>query len=171
MESSFLGGTSVDFGLTQPLKIFDEPEPTTIDYFKPTADSVSNFIKNIVLAAKMEREIPIMAAAYLESFTQKVKLQLTSINYKRYFCLYPESWYACCCWPQKSGTTSPSKPPPSPKPSPSTPPSCSTKCRSKSSKLWTISSKSTNENIRTSTSRCAATLKKMCGAFRPGNCL
>lgn len=55
----------MDFGLTQPLKIFDEPEPTTIDYFKPTVDSVSNFIKNIVLTAKMEREIPIMAAAYL----------------------------------------------------------------------------------------------------------
>ncbi len=36
-----------------------------IDYFKPTVDSVSNFIKNIVLTAKMEREIPIMAAAYL----------------------------------------------------------------------------------------------------------
>jgi hypothetical protein len=53
MESSFLGGTSVDFGLNQPLKIFDEPEPTTIDYFKPTIDSVSNFIKNIVLTAKM----------------------------------------------------------------------------------------------------------------------
>lgn len=66
MESSFLGGgVSMDFGLTQPLKIFDEPEPTTIDYFKPTVDSVSNFIKNIVLTAKMEREIPIMAAAYL----------------------------------------------------------------------------------------------------------
>ena len=66
MESSFLGGAiSMDFGLTQPLKIFDEPEPTTIDYFKPTVDSVSNFIKNIVLTAKMEREIPIMAAAYL----------------------------------------------------------------------------------------------------------
>jgi hypothetical protein len=65
MESSFLGGESVDFGMTQPLKIFDEPEPTAIDYFKPTIDSVSNFIKNIVLTAKMEREIPIMAAAYL----------------------------------------------------------------------------------------------------------
>lgn len=66
MESSFLGGAeSVDFGVSQPLKIFDEPEPTAIDYFKPTIDSVSNFIKNIVLTAKMEREIPIMAAAYL----------------------------------------------------------------------------------------------------------
>lgn len=65
MESSFLGGESVDFGVVQPLRIFDEPEPTTIDYFKPTIDSVSNFTKNIVLTAKMEREIPIMAAAYL----------------------------------------------------------------------------------------------------------
>ena len=57
MESSFLGGgESVDFGIShQPLKIFEEPEPTTIDYFKPTVDSVSNFIKNIVLTAKMER--------------------------------------------------------------------------------------------------------------------
>ena len=45
----------MDFGLSQPIHIFDEPEPTTIDYFKPTVDSVSNFIKNIVLAAKMER--------------------------------------------------------------------------------------------------------------------
>ena len=54
MESSFLGGgQSVDFGLSQPLNIFDEPEPTTIDYFKPTVDSVANFIKNIVLTAKM----------------------------------------------------------------------------------------------------------------------
>ena len=65
MESSFLGGESVDFGVSQPLKIFEEPSPTAIDYFKPTIDSVSNFIKNIVLTAKMEREIPIMAAAYL----------------------------------------------------------------------------------------------------------
>jgi hypothetical protein len=66
MESSFLGGESVDFGVTlQPTKIFEEPEPSSIDYFKPTIDSVSNFIKNIVLTAKMEREIPIMAAAYL----------------------------------------------------------------------------------------------------------
>jgi hypothetical protein len=56
MESSFLGGgESMDFGVSQPIKIFDEPEPTTIDYFKPTVDSVSNFIKNIVLTAKMER--------------------------------------------------------------------------------------------------------------------
>jgi hypothetical protein len=55
MESSFLGGgVSMDFGLSAaPLKIFDEPDPTTIDYFKPTVDSVSNFIKNIVLTAKM----------------------------------------------------------------------------------------------------------------------
>jgi len=66
MESSFLDGAeSVHFGLAHPMKIFDEPEPTAIDYFKPTIDSVSNFIKNIVLTAKMEREIPIMAAAYL----------------------------------------------------------------------------------------------------------
>jgi len=83
MESSFLGATSIDFGFSQPLKIFDEPEPTPIDYFKPTIDSVFNFIKNIVMTAKMEREIPIMAAAYLETFTSKVKLQLTSLNYKR----------------------------------------------------------------------------------------
>ena len=56
MESSFLGGgESMDFGVSQPIKIFDEPEPSTIDYFKPTVDSVSNFIKNIVLTAKMER--------------------------------------------------------------------------------------------------------------------
>jgi hypothetical protein len=116
MESSFLGGTSVDFGFTQPLKIFDEPEPTAIDYFKPTIDSVSNFIKNIVLTAKMEREIPIMAAAYLESFTQKVKLQLTSLNYKRYLTLYLESWFASCFWPQKFGTTNLSKRPPSQRP-------------------------------------------------------
>lgn len=54
MESSFLGGESVDFGVTeQPLKIFDQTFPTSIDYFKPTIDSVSNFIKNIVLTAKM----------------------------------------------------------------------------------------------------------------------
>lgn len=67
MESSFIGGgESIDFGVKQqPLNIFNEPEPTAIDYFKPTIDSVSNFIKNIVLTAKMEREIPIMAAAYL----------------------------------------------------------------------------------------------------------
>lgn len=83
MESSFLGGESVDFGVSQPLKIFEEPSPTAIDYFKPTIDSVSNFIKNIVLTAKMEREIPIMAAAYLEAFTERTKLQLTSLNYKR----------------------------------------------------------------------------------------
>lgn len=43
----------MDFGMRQPLNIFDEPEPTAIDYFKPTVDSVSNFIKNIVLTAKM----------------------------------------------------------------------------------------------------------------------
>lgn len=84
MESSFLGGgESVQFGISDPLNIFDEPDPTEIDYFKPTIDSVSNFIKNIVLAAKMEREIPIMAAAYLETFLEKTKLQLTSLNYKR----------------------------------------------------------------------------------------
>jgi hypothetical protein len=54
MESSFIeGGESMDFGMRQPLNIFDEPEPTAIDYFKPTVDSVSNFIKNIVLTAKM----------------------------------------------------------------------------------------------------------------------
>ena len=73
----------MDFGLSQPIHIFDEPEPTTIDYFNPTVDSVSNFIKNIVLAAKMERQIPIMAAAYLQNFTKKMKLVLTSLNYKR----------------------------------------------------------------------------------------
>jgi hypothetical protein len=88
MESSFLGGESIDFGMTKPLNIFDEPSPTTIDYFKPTIDSVSNFIKNIVLTAKMEREIPIMAAAYLENFLQKTKLPLTCINYKRYSIQY-----------------------------------------------------------------------------------
>jgi hypothetical protein len=53
MESSFIGAESIQFGLATPLKIFDEPEPVDMDYFKPTADSVSNFIKNIVLAAKM----------------------------------------------------------------------------------------------------------------------
>ena len=50
MDSSFLGGAeSVQFGVDNPLKIFDEPSPTEIDYFKPTIDSVSNFIKNIIL--------------------------------------------------------------------------------------------------------------------------
>ena len=55
MQSSFLGGESFHFGLDKPLTIFNEPEPTDIDYFKPTVDSVFNFIKNIVLSAKMER--------------------------------------------------------------------------------------------------------------------
>ena len=82
-ESSFLGASSYDFGLTHPLEIFNEPNPTELDYFKPTIDSISNFIKNIVLAAKMEREISIMAAYYIETFLSKTKLQLTSINYKR----------------------------------------------------------------------------------------
>lgn len=85
MESSFLeGGESFQFGMSHPLNIFDEAEPSQIDYFKPTIDSVANFIKNIVLAAKMEREIPIMAASYLECFLEKSQLQLTSLNYKRY---------------------------------------------------------------------------------------
>ncbi len=54
LESSFLlGGQSVHFGLSKPIEIFIEPEPTEIDYFKPTVDSIFNFIKNIVLAAKM----------------------------------------------------------------------------------------------------------------------
>ena len=35
------------------MKIFDESDPTELDYFKPTIDSIGNFIKNIVLAAKM----------------------------------------------------------------------------------------------------------------------
>lgn len=93
VESSFIGGgESVDFGLSQPIKIFDQPEPTMIDYFKPTVDSVSNFIKNIVLTAKMEREIPIMAAAYLQTFLTKTKLVLTSLNYKRYNIFYLDCW-------------------------------------------------------------------------------
>ena len=36
-----------------PIHIFEEPEPSEIDYFKPTVDSIFNFIKNIVLSAKM----------------------------------------------------------------------------------------------------------------------
>ena len=73
----------MQFGVGEPLRIFDEPEPTTVDYFRPTSDSVANFIKNIVLSAKMEREIPIMAAAYLEGFLKKSRLPLTSLIYKR----------------------------------------------------------------------------------------
>ena len=83
VESSFLGGQSYQFGLTDPLKIFDEPEPSHLDYIKPTIDSIFNFIKNVVLAAKMEREISIMAASYIDLFTNKSKVQLTSLNYKR----------------------------------------------------------------------------------------
>ena len=41
--------------MNEPLQIFNEPNPTELDYFKPTIDSIANFIKNIVLAAKMER--------------------------------------------------------------------------------------------------------------------
>jgi hypothetical protein len=84
MQSSFLGGESFHFGLDKPLTIFNEVEPTDIDYFKPTVDSVFNFIKNIVLSAKMEREIPVMAATYLDLFLEKSKTSLTSVNYKRY---------------------------------------------------------------------------------------
>lgn len=88
MQSSFLGGESFHFGLDKPLTIFNEPEPTDIDYFKPTVDSVFNFIKNIVLSAKMEREIPVMAATYLDVFLEKSKTPLTSLNYKRYLFIY-----------------------------------------------------------------------------------
>ena len=107
MESSFIGGhESMQFGVAEPLKIFDEPEPTTVDYFKPTIDSVSNFIKNIVLSAKMEREIPIMAAAYLETFLTKSRMPFTSINYKRYPIPNSDSWYQSCSWLPRYGTTS-----------------------------------------------------------------
>ena len=55
-ESSFLGGNeSVSFGLTNSLDIFEEPCPTEVDYYVPTTDSLSNFVKNIVVSAKMER--------------------------------------------------------------------------------------------------------------------
>ena len=53
MESSFLGGESIDFGMEVPAQIFNEPFPSALDYLKPSIDSISNFIKNIVLTAKM----------------------------------------------------------------------------------------------------------------------
>ena len=81
--SSFLGGQSYHFGFDIPLHVFNEPDPNELDYFKPTVDSIANFIKNIVLTAKMEREIPIMAAHYLQTFIKKSGIILTSLNYKR----------------------------------------------------------------------------------------
>lgn len=107
--SSFLGGESYHFGLEDPLQIFNEATPTELDYFKPTADSIANFIKNIVLTAKMEREISIMAAHYLQVFLSKTGMVLTSLNYKRYFFSYSEYWSPCCYLLQKFGTTSHSR--------------------------------------------------------------
>ena len=31
--------------MNEPLQIFNEPNPTELDYFKPTIDSIANFIK------------------------------------------------------------------------------------------------------------------------------
>lgn len=43
------------FGLQNQLDIFDEPCPTEVDYYVPTIDSLANFIKNVVVSAKMEK--------------------------------------------------------------------------------------------------------------------
>lgn len=66
------------------MDIFEEPCPTEVDYYVPTTDSLSNFVKNIVVSAKMEREVPILAVLYIEKFVQVTKMTLTSLNYKRY---------------------------------------------------------------------------------------
>ena len=49
----------------------------------PTVDSLSNFIKNIVITAKMEREVPVLSLLYILKFMEKSQMPLTSLNYKR----------------------------------------------------------------------------------------
>lgn len=46
---------SVSFGLSNKLDIFEELYPAEVDYYIPTVDSLANFVKNVVISAKMER--------------------------------------------------------------------------------------------------------------------
>lgn len=50
---------------------------------KPSKDTISNFCKNIIITSKMEKEVTIISAIYIEKLILKSGFHLTPLNWRR----------------------------------------------------------------------------------------